>query len=145
MEYKTDGKGKLIEYMSIHPDLQFSVEDICMGIYGDEGRKSSVYRQLGALCKSGKVKKFRAEERNAYVYQYVGEGCDCDSHFHLKCISCGKIIHLECLVTGELIDHIMNEHRFSIDVGSSILYGKCADCSSILPCRHIHGGHGREQ
>ena len=63
------------------------------------------------------------------MYQYIGE-TDCRQHFHLKCLSCGKLTHLRCGMSQELLAHIREEHGFRVDSGRSILYGLCRECAA---------------
>ncbi len=136
--YRTEGKEKLVGFMSTHPDMHFTVDEICENIHGDLSARSSIYRNLSALCEDGHVRKFRAEGERSFVYQYVGEGCGCENHFHLKCMVCGQLKHLECEISEEMRDHIMESHGFSIDCGRSILYGICCECSEGGGYGHSH-------
>lgn len=128
--YHTEGKEKLYNFMSTHPDMHYTVDEICEYLNGDNSAKSSVYRNLSALCEYGVVRKFRSEGQNSFVFQYVGKESGCENHFHLKCLSCGKLIHLECENVDELREHIAKNHGFEIDSGRSILYGYCSECKS---------------
>lgn len=139
--YKTAGKQRLLRFLQSHPDQQFTVEQIGGELAAEAiptapatppappaVGQSSLYRQLAALCADGTVRKFRAEGQSAFVYQYIGR-TDCSHHFHLKCLSCGRLIHLRCGMSDELISHIRADHGFRVDSGRSILYGLCADCA----------------
>ena len=127
--YNTAGRAALIDFLSSHPDEQFTAEQLCKAIYGDENsRKSSIYRQLTQLCNTHSVQKFRSESSPCDVFQYVGEGCDCDEHFHEKCIRCGKVEHLDCHASAEFFQHLLKEHGFEVLCGRSVLYGLCANC-----------------
>ena len=123
--YKTAGRQRLLGFLEENPDRHFTAEEIADAL--TESGKSSVYRQLSGLCRDGAVRKYRSDTQSAYVYQFVGFG-DCQHHFHLKCVRCGKVIHLNCGLSDELIAHVGEEHGFGIDTGRSILYGYCADC-----------------
>lgn len=129
-QYKTVGREKLLQFLSGHPDWQFTADEICAAVRGDaEGGQSSVYRHLSELCASDVVRKFRDEETARWKYQYVGDSCDCRNHFHAKCIRCGRIEHLDCGDSAEFARHLLTEHGFSIDCGQSLLYGVCSACS----------------
>ncbi len=129
--YNTGGRRELIEFLSQNPDRQFTTEELCLAVNGDTAHgKSSVYRHLTSLCQDEIVRKFRSEERNCSVYQYVGDRCDCGKHFHEKCLRCGQISHLDCTDSIEFAAHLLKEHGFAVDCGQSILYGVCAACRS---------------
>ncbi len=127
-QYKTAGREKLLSFLSRNPDRHFTAEEICLAVHGGEMGQSSVYRQLSELCANDIVRKFRDEETAKTRYQYVGENCDCRSHFHAKCLRCGKLEHIACGDSVEFAEHLFAEHGFSIDCGQSILYGVCARC-----------------
>jgi len=130
--YNTPGRQKLIRFLSENPDCQFTTEELCRAVNGTaETGKSSVYRHLTALCDCEIIRRFRSEERKCSVYQYIGKGCDCDSHFHEKCIRCGKIQHLDCGESDEFARHLLTEHGFEVFCGQSILYGLCAECRTL--------------
>ena len=126
--YKTEGRQKLIKFMSTHLDTHYTADQICLELNGDLSRRSSVYRNISLLCDEGVLRKFRSEGERAYVYQYVGEKSGCSEHFHLKCLCCGKLMHLECEMGEKLKTHILQSHFFDVDCGRSILYGLCLDC-----------------
>lgn len=152
--YKTTGKTHLIDFFSGHPDTQYTVDELQSALseaypqaYADgKSGKSSLYRRLSALIEEGTVRKFRDDTQAAYVYQYVACGA-CSHHFHLKCLSCGKLTHLDCSISDQLLAHISTDHNFCIDRGRSILYGLCAECHDkentpviipLCPCGHKH-------
>ena len=127
--YNTAGKRALLSFLSAHPDQQFSAEELCLALYGkDSGKKSSVYRQLTALCKDNALRKFHREQDGSALYQYVGADCDCGNHFHEKCLRCGKIEHLDCHASVEFFEHLLKEHGFEVYCGQSVLFGLCASC-----------------
>ena len=154
--YKTEGKTRLVNYFSQHPDTQYTVDELHAAlsgaypdVYQNQGKgcgKSSLYRQLSLLLEEGTVRKFRDDTQAAYVYQYVACGA-CSHHFHLKCLNCGKLEHLDCVLSDQLLSHIRTDHNFIIDRGRSILYGLCAACHTnestpvslpLCPCEHKH-------
>lgn len=127
--YNTSGKAALTDFLSTHPDKQFTADELCLALHGDaKCGKSSIYRQLSDLCEKQTVRKFRNPENNCNVFQYVGEKCDCDEHFHEKCIRCGKVEHLDCHASAEFFQHLLKEHGFEVLCGRSVLYGLCANC-----------------
>lgn len=145
--YRTEGRQRLLFFLQTHPDQQFTVAEIGTSLHGDEPDagiptgQSSLYRQLAALCADGTVRKYRAEGQKCFVYQYIGE-TDCRHHFHLKCLSCGRLVHLRCGMSQELLAHIREEHGFRVDSGRSILYGLCRDCAA--PEQETEGMHEQE-
>lgn len=127
--YRTAGRGVLTAFFEAHPDRQYTVDELYLAVKADAAvGKSSVYRHLTELCEKDVIRKFRSDERQCNVYQYVGTACDCREHFHVKCIMCGAIQHLDCHASANFTEHLLREHGFSVDCGQSILYGVCAAC-----------------
>ncbi len=135
--YRTAGRQRLLEFLHGHPDCQFTVDELCHELAPERldrdsreaGGKSTLYRHLSELCTEGAVRKYRSDTQSAFVYQYVGGGDgSCSHHFHLKCVTCGRLVHLECAVSEELLSHIRTDHHFQVDSGRSILYGVCEGC-----------------
>ena len=126
--YTTDGKRALCDFLAENPDRQFTTEELCLALHGNTEKKSSVYRHLSDLCATDVLRKFRSDERNCAVYQYIGKGCDCGSHFHAKCTVCGAISHLACHDSQDFAAHLKEEHGFLVDCSQSLLYGVCERC-----------------
>jgi Fur family ferric uptake transcriptional regulator len=140
--YQTPARRALVDFFASHPDRHFTAEQICTLLCDAGDRpagssprgefigKSTVYRQLSRLCAEGRLRRFEDVSPDGgavHVYQYVpSEGCEV--HFHLKCLRCGRVCHLECGQTDALLAHVRATHGFSVDCGSSILYGLCAAC-----------------
>ena len=134
--YNTEGRSTLLRFLSEHPDRQFSADELCLALNHDPQKgKSSIYRRLTQLCREDAVRKFQTAAGHS-VFQYVGQGCDCDRHFHEKCLSCGKIEHLDCHVSAEFFQHLLKEHGFEVHCGQSILYGLCATCRQKEEASH---------
>jgi Fur family ferric uptake transcriptional regulator len=89
---------------------------------------ATVYRTLDKLVSQGILKKMIIDERSGACYQYT-ESAHCSEHFHLKCISCGKLIHLSCDFLQQMEKHILDDHGFKVSSGKTVIYGHCSDCS----------------
>ena len=127
--YQTVGKQALIGFFKTHPDCQFTADELYQQISVESPcAKSSLYRRLNELCHGEIIRKFYSADTARSVYQYVGDHCDCDSHFHEKCLSCGKIVHLECDASATFAMHLLQEHGFELNCGESIWYGYCEHC-----------------
>lgn len=124
--YSTIQSELLLELLKKNTDRQFSINEIADKV-GDSVGKSTVYRRIREMTNEGVIRRYR-ENGKSVVYQYVGENNECDEHFHLKCMGCGKVIHLDCKHMEGLAGHIGHEHDFKIDVSQCVLYGKCENC-----------------
>ena len=128
-QYQTPGRVALTDFFETHPDCQYTADELYATLSAQtEVGKSTVYRLLSELCRDEVVRKYRSDERQCNVYQYIGESCDCRDHFHEKCVVCGRIGHLDCHATSEFISHLLSEHGFLVDCGQTILYGVCSIC-----------------
>ncbi len=124
MPYKTKQRELIAGFFRKNTDRQFSINDISDKFYGIIG-KSTVYREVSRLADDGFIRKYPDSE-GGFFYQYAGEHCH--EHFHLRCISCGKIVHLDCHMMNGVCEHISDEHDFEIDMSRTVLYGLCGDC-----------------
>jgi Fur family ferric uptake transcriptional regulator len=121
-----------------HPDRQFTAEELneIFSFHPKDGKpiaKSTLYRQLCALCDQGVLQRFDGTDPKTGAavryYQLVGKTGDCLNHFHLKCVKCGEVQHLECDRTAHLLSHLLEMHHFVVDCGKSILFGVCDRCA----------------
>lgn len=126
MKYSTRQRAELLDYLRANPDRCFSVREIISG-GGLSMGEATVYRALSHFVDEGTVKKYVSGEGGGAIYQYVGDG-ECESHFHLRCLSCGRLFHTECSVIGEMVRHIEAEHGFRVDAVHTTIYGVCAEC-----------------
>ncbi|MDR1668345.1 MAG: transcriptional repressor [Oscillospiraceae bacterium] len=93
----------------------------------DVGR-TTVYRHLDRLTKDGTLRRYAADSVSGACYQYTGEdGCG-ESHYHLKCESCGKLEHLACEELSAVERHVLGKHAFLVNAQKTVLYGQCGDC-----------------
>ncbi|MBQ9802045.1 MAG: transcriptional repressor [Clostridia bacterium] len=130
-QYQTAGRRALLSYLKKYTtETPRTAEEIYLGLSCGERApgRSSVYRMLGELSAAGTVRKCRAEGEG-YAYQFVGAEGDCHGHFHLQCLSCGRISHLKCACGTEISAHLLKTHGFLVDCGRSVLFGTCAACA----------------
>lgn len=130
-QYQTAGRTALLAYLKREttetPQTADEIYGALMQAAHAPGR-SSVYRMLSELAADGTVRKYQAEGGGS-VYQFVGAHADCGGHFHLQCLSCGKVSHLKCDCSAEISLHLMKTHGFLVDSGRSVLYGTCSTCA----------------
>lgn len=131
-EYNTEQKRLIIDFLKEHSDRHFTATEIADSVCnGSNMGKSTVYRHMSKLFQQGVVRRFEVSDSKSFVYQYAGAKENCNDHYHLKCVKCGRLIHMECVKLDEVRDHIMNEHNFIIGCDRSIIYGRCRDCSKV--------------
>ncbi|MBQ8961591.1 MAG: transcriptional repressor [Ruminococcus sp.] len=129
--YNTKQKEKLLELLISNSDRHISVAEIG-AFFASEGSPlgtATIYRQLDKLVERGVVRKYSFDGKTGACYQYIEDASACREHFHLKCLSCGRLIHLDCQHLMGINQHIAQHHGFYIDPAQTVFYGKCADCA----------------
>jgi Fur family ferric uptake transcriptional regulator len=127
--YKTKQKESLLAFLVKNKDRHTNVREISVFL-ADEGTPmgtATIYRQLEKLVEQGLVRKYILDGSTGACFQYIENDC-CHEHFHLKCISCGKLIHIDCDYLGDINNHILEHHGFRVDSSQTIFYGQCAEC-----------------
>lgn len=128
--YNTKQKSQLIDFFKSNMSRQLSINEIIDGVCRDGvSGKSTIYRQLSKMVDNGTLLRVYGEDSKSVLYQYVGKETHCDTHFHLKCTQCGKLIHLDCIQLDEIGTHIEKEHKFAIDKKKTVFYGVCGMCA----------------
>lgn len=127
MAYKTKQSEIVLEYLKDNSDSHLTANEIATALSSKKVGKTTVYRHLEKLCRDNIVRKYILEEGDSACYQYIGDST-CHSHFHLKCLSCNKLLHLECDHLSEIEGHISENHNFKIDSSRTVFYGICEEC-----------------
>lgn len=129
-DYKSQYRSWIINYFENHENEIVSASSLLEKMRGDglTINQATVYRNLDRLECSGLIQGHRLDAKEEKYYQYLKEGHDCQHHLHLYCRSCGSIIHLDCEFMRSIQDHLLKDHRFTLDCGDSVLVGLCEDC-----------------
>lgn len=124
--YNTRQKDIIVSAVETFGGKHFTAEEMYDSLRGKDENIgiSTVYRNLDKMVESGEIKKFTLAGEKA-CYQSIG--CR-DSHFHLKCIECGKLEHLSCDHLDEISTHVKEKHGFVIDSTRTVFYGLCKNC-----------------
>ena len=131
--YKTKQQDLLFSYLREMQGKHFTAEDVRAHF---ESKKISIgiatiYRQLEKLVSDGKIQKYFIDDHSAACFEYSGDACNPnETHAHLKCELCGRLIHLECDELEEFGGHLKAEHGFVINPQRTVFYGLCTDCFS---------------
>lgn len=127
MEYKTQQKLLLLNFLKSNRNSSFSIEEIAERI---PVGKSTIYRLISKLIAENHVRKFTKPGARGFFYQLINYN-KCCSHLHLKCTDCGKIIHLNNKTSQNILSYIMQDNAFSVDQNETILMGKCSKCNKL--------------
>ena len=126
--YHTGQRQIMLDFLKINADKQFTIEEIAESISEKNGLgKSTIYRLMTKFVEEGAVRRFIKGNSRQFLYQHLA-GDHCDSHLHLKCIKCNKLIHLDEDTSKEMLLHVLKKSRFEIDESKTILFGECLDC-----------------
>lgn len=128
--YNTKQGGMILSLLQKQPGKHFTADEIINELAKD-GRsvgKATVYRHLDKLIKQGLVRKYIAEEGQSACFEFIDESGNCESHYHLKCSRCGRLLHVECSYLDEVAHHIFEHHGFVISPEKTVLYGMCDKC-----------------
>ena len=130
MAYKTKQKNFVYECFKNNENENMTAEKIMEYLKNNNISvgMATIYRHLNKLCEDGYIRKFASDENESAVYRYLGERHDCDTHSHLVCNSCGKLIHLECDDLSNVYNHIFKKHDFQVDTVKTVFYGLCRSC-----------------
>ena len=127
MEYKTQTRQKIMDYMAENPDRIFKASEIAQNL--PDVSLSTIYRNISRLEKAGTVQIVGADDNNELQYRYTGPG-RCEEKMHLVCKDCGKFFHLAGPALKMLMLSIQRLNGFVLDQKQSVLLGRCAMCSS---------------
>lgn len=127
MEYKTQQKLLLYNFLKTNSNSSFSIEEIAEKI---PVGKSTIYRLISKMITENVVRKFTKPGASGFFYQFINCDKRC-SHLHLKCTYCGKIFHLNNKTSQNILSFIMQDNAFSVDQNETILMGKCSKCNKI--------------
>ena len=141
MEYKTQSKQQILDFMVGNPDRIFKASEIAQSL--PEISLSTVYRNLSRLEKAGLIQIVGAAENNELQYRYTGPG-RCEAKMHLVCKDCGKFFHLDGPALKMLQLSVQRVSGFELDQQQSVLLGRCAGCAG-RPRRRIRSPRPRKQ
>ena len=138
-EYKTSQRELLMNYIKEHSSELLSADKIANELCRDgKISVSSVYRNLSRLSEEGYIRKVPDESGRVMLYSYL-DYSNCDSHFHLSCTACGRVIHMDDDVSADVLRLVFRSSNFKISESKTIFYGTCSDCGRTKPSeRNCH-------
>lgn len=123
--YNTKQRDEIVDFFNRHRGGCFTAKELIRSGEISVG-EATVYRTLSRLADKGVLKRYTGDG-GAASYQLT-DSEQCDSHFHLKCEGCGKLIHMDCGFMADMKRHIESSHSFTVDIGRTVIYGLCGDC-----------------
>ncbi len=131
-EYRTRSKDEILAYLKMNKDKRFRACDIFDFISEQGGHinRTTIYRNLDRLTESGELLKFKETGEDSCLYQYSDMHGRCASHMHAQCKNCGSIIHLESEAMHSILEEMMRDYGFAVDLRHSMITGLCKECSA---------------
>ena len=128
--YNTKQKRSILQLLEDNKHRQFSCDGITEALKerGTPVGKTTVYRYLDSLVKSGQVRKYTDADSKIASYQYIDGQLNCQEHMHLRCVQCGELVHLGCDFMSEVGEHILKHHNFKVDNSKTVILGICENC-----------------
>lgn len=127
MEYSTKQRKILLDFFNSNLDRSISADEICLALASRGISESAVYRNLNTLEAEGKIRRTAKPNCRKAFYQFV-DSDECKDHIHMSCTVCGETMHLDEKEAMKLINEVFKSSKFSINTGSTILYGVCEKC-----------------
>lgn len=130
--YETEQKKLLVALFQSAPERMFTAEEVAEILRGDsEGDRhcsvSTIYRLISRLSDEGVLRKHAKDGSRKFYYQYVKGGA-CESHLHLQCESCGKIIHMDDSTSQRMLFEVLERNGFQVDPARALVPGLCVGC-----------------
>lgn len=131
--YNTKHREKLLGFLEATGGKHVTVQEISAYLTneGTPMGTATIYRQLDRLVEKGIVRKYILDGKSGACYQYIGIEEACHEHFHLKCVSCSRLIHVTCDFLSDISRHVSEEHGFSVDSSQTVFYGICSQCRGV--------------
>lgn len=127
--YHTDGRELILQFLSRQTDRPCTIDEIYRSLPPAQAPgKSTLYRIMTELVESGTVRRFVRGNSRQFTYQLLGGG-ECDSHLHLKCVDCGRVVHFSHEVSEFVESCLLKQYHFTADESATLLLGRCETCA----------------
>ena len=129
-EYNTRQREAVLSYLASRMDLYVTASQIVsfFALQSVSIGRTTVYRHLEKLVRSGAIRKYSFDGAVGACYKYVSESERESERYHLKCEKCGGVFDLSCNVVSDIARHIFERHDFQVNDMKTVFYGKCKDC-----------------
>jgi len=84
---------------------------------------STVYRTLGVLKEIGLIRELHLDEEHHHYELVRGE-----THYHLICSGCGRIVEFQSPLIAQLVEEVRRENDFEIHSTHIDIVGLCPRC-----------------
>lgn len=84
--------------------------------------KGTVYRNLNLLSESGEIKKVKVTDGADHFDHNLTD------HYHINCISCGRVFDVDMDTIPNVMDSIKNRHGIQFLDYDILFHGICPNC-----------------
>lgn len=112
----------ILDHNRIHPTIQ-EIYELAKKKYPSIGQ-ATIYRNVNRLVEEGKILKLPNNIDDSYHYDI-----NTNSHDHLLCKNCGKIIDIFDNDYSEIFKNIEKNNSIKIDRATILLEGICQNCN----------------
>ena len=130
--YQTQQRNLLVSFFESHPDEAFTIDEITQQMRSEQGAatpsRSTVYRTVASLEKENYLKRTYLANKRSSAYQYCNPHV-CKGHLHIRCEKCNALMHLDADVSETIARLLKSDANVSLDIGNTILLGRCEKCS----------------
>lgn len=128
--YQTKARRQIMDFLAKDPDGSYTAEELTAALATAHGAdapgKSTVYRLVGKLVQEDQLRRFEPKGSHCFYYQLAG--CGCQTHLHLKCTECGRLIHMKESSSAHLLRDVLRDSGFFVDGQRTLLFGRCDHC-----------------
>ena len=87
--------------------------------------RATVYRLLNRLCAQGIINRISIPSSADRYDTFL------DSHYHLRCNSCGKVLDIDIPVIEDLCDRVPESDKYKITGHNVVFIGLCSKCEKV--------------
>lgn len=112
----------ILEHNRIHPTI-YEIYELAKKKYPAIGQ-ATIYRNVNRLVDENKIIKLPSKSNDGYHYDI-----NTNSHDHLLCKSCGKIIDIFDNDYTKIFNDIERSNNIKIEHATILLEGICSNCN----------------
>lgn len=119
----TSQREKILEFLLAKND-HMTIQDICNELNDPNVSQATIYRNLKLFLKLGLVNRVNINSADYYEMSDQEE----NSHFHLTCKKCNKIIEIKDISAKNIEALIEEKFGFKVTKSDIVFKGICSAC-----------------
>ncbi|MCL2384176.1 MAG: transcriptional repressor [Oscillospiraceae bacterium] len=132
--YKTKQRETILNYLQRNKDKHLTIEDVAnhLQMQSEKVGQTTIYRYVNMLVNDGLVRKYIVGPGQPACFQYVEDVNHCETHSHLRCNDCSKVLHVDSKMFSNVEKQLKEKYDFRMDNSKLLLYGICSECDRNL-------------